>query len=275
MDLFAALDYRTFLRSYYEEKKAKNRGFSFRKWAGLCGFAAPDYLLRVMRGERNLSSSGIESLSKSMGLKEKEKDYFSALVAFNQAKTPGQKAEYWREILRIGVRNSVTQLRQDQFELLRSWQTLALRSLMPVIPFDGDWGRLGRTLDPPLSSHQTSQAVAALEKSGLLKKIGKRYLAEEARLTTGDEVASLALNEFHLSMMDLAKRSLEAHPPSRRDISGITVSLSAEGVARFKQKIRDFRKQLLALASEDQQEDRVYHLNLHFFPLTRDGGWGD
>jgi uncharacterized protein (TIGR02147 family) len=272
-ELYAASDYRSYLQAYYAGKKSQGTRFSLRSWAKVCGFAAPDYLLRVMRGDRNLSDQGIQSLSKSMRLTEKQAEYFAALVQFNQAKTPRDKAERWQRVLALRPPGEVHRLRQEQFEVLRGWQHLALRSLLPVIAFDGDWARLGRSLDPPLTAAQARESVGALERLGLLKKNGWRYVAEQGQLSTGDEVASVALTEFHKTTSDLAKRSLDVHAPSQRDVSGITVSLSGAGVQRIKAKIREFRKQLLALAAQDQGEDRVYHLNLHFFPLTREGGW--
>lgn len=274
-ELYASTDYRAYLREYFQRRKGNQKSFSLRFWAKECGFAAPDYLLRVMRGDRNLSDKGCESLSKSMHLSPKMGEYFLALVRFNQASEMPEKDKRWRELLALRPTSAAQRLRQDQFAALENWACVALRSLLPVIRFTGDWEKLGRYLDPPMSGKQARESCETLERLGMLARKGQRYEAQSVQVTTGDEVASVALTAFHKETLKLAARSLDEQPPSLRDVSGITASLSSAGVAKFKVKLREFRKQLLALAAEDSGEDRVYHLGLHFFPLTKTGGWDD
>ena len=45
------LDYRAFLRAYYDAKKAKDRGFSFRVFSRLAGVKASNHLKLVMDGK--------------------------------------------------------------------------------------------------------------------------------------------------------------------------------------------------------------------------------
>jgi uncharacterized protein (TIGR02147 family) len=91
-------------------------------------------------------------------------------------------------------------------------------------------------------------------------------------LSTGDEVAALGVAGFHRATMELAKRSIDRHPPTARDISGVTMSVSQEGFRRIKSELRAFRKRVQAIASADVGEDMVYQLNLHLIPLTRHQG---
>jgi uncharacterized protein (TIGR02147 family) len=280
LSIFDYEDYRSFLRAYYEQQKRQKSQFSLRFWAKQCGFAAPDYLLRVMRGERNLSEAGVLMLSKSMRLGEKDVLFFAALVAFNQAGKPAEKETRWQSLLRLRSHSATQRLRQDQFDVLSDWRHVALRSLLPVLgpvagPSGGDLDHesLGRYLDPPATGRQIKEAVAALERLGLLRRNGRRYEVEQGQLTTGDEVASMALAAFHRSLLQLASRSIDEHAPSQRDVSGVTASLSAKGVQKVKARIQAFRKEVQAIAAEDAAEDRVYHLGLYFFPLTRTGGW--
>jgi len=271
-DLFSSLDYRAYLRDHYEAKKALGKGFSFQVWARLCGFAARDYLMRVMRGERNLSDTGIESLSKYFGFQEKEARYFKALVVFNQAKTPADQEKAYKELLSVRRFSAVQKLREDQYEFLTSWHHAAMRSLLPVIPFHDDWEKLGQFFDPALTAKQAKDSVDLLLRLGLVSHVGKKFKVAESSLRTGDKVRSLALSEFHKRQLELAKRSIDKHPASFRDISGVTMSLSAVGVENVKRKLAEFRKSIMNIAAEDQNEDRVMQLNLHLFPLTRVGG---
>lgn len=277
--LFAYTDYRRYLADWFAEKKRANAGFSLRVWADRSGFKARDYLLRVMRGDRNLSPEGAGKLSAFFRFSEKQAEYFQALVQFNQARSTAEKEQCYARLSEVRKYGAQQRLRQDQFEYLTAWYHSALRSLLPVldpVPQAGgqeDWERLGRMLDPPVTAKQARDSVELLLRLGLLARDAKgRYAVQEPALTTGDEVAALGVAAFHRATMELAKRSIDRHPAEARDISGITMSISREGFRRIKSELRSFRKRIQAIASADTGEDMVYQLNLHLIPLTRTRG---
>jgi len=271
--LFAYADYRRYLRDWYEEKKQANTRFSLRMLAERAGFKARDYLLRVMRGDRNLSRDGAVKLSEFFRFSEKQSDYFQALVRFNQAPNTLEKERCWRTLCEIRKYGVHQRLRQDRFEYFSSWYHSALRSLLPVLEAGEDWERMGRLLDPPITARQARESVELLLRLGLLERDGQgRYTVSHPSLSTGDEIASLAVAGFHKSVLELARRSIDRHPAACRDVSGVTMSLSRDGFQRIKSELRAFRKKVMAIASEDTGEDMVYQLSLHFIPLTRSRG---
>ena len=277
--LFAYTDYRRYLADWFAEKKRDNGRFSLGMLAERSGFKARDYLLRVMRGDRNLSPEGAKKLSDFFRFSEKQAEYFSTLVRFNQARTTSEKDRCYSRLAEVRKFGAHQRLRQDQFEYLTAWYHSALRSLLPVrepprtAGGQEDWDRLGKLLDPPLTAKQARDSVDLLLRLGLLARdtLG-RYTVQEPALSPGDEVAALGVANFHRAAMDLAKRSIDRHPSSSRDISGVTMSISQNGFRRIKSELKAFRKRIQAIASADTGEDMVYQLNLHFIPLTRTRG---
>ncbi|MCB9620237.1 MAG: TIGR02147 family protein, partial [Sandaracinus sp.] len=47
LDVYGYLDYRAYLRDFYETKKAAGRGFSFRSFSKRAGLKSPNYLKLV------------------------------------------------------------------------------------------------------------------------------------------------------------------------------------------------------------------------------------
>jgi uncharacterized protein (TIGR02147 family) len=271
--LFAYADYRLYLKDWYAEKKQASKHFSLRLLAERSGFKARDFLLRVMRGDRNLSRDGADKLSSFFRFSEKQAEYFRALVRFNQAPNTLEKERCWRTLSEIRKYGLHQKLRQDQFEYYSSWYHSALRSLLPVLDVGEDWERMARLLDPPITPKQARDSVDLLQRLGLLERNARgRYTVSQPALSTGDEIASLAVAGFHKATMDLVKRSIDRHPAPSRDISGVTMSISRDGFQRIKSELRTFRKKIMAIASEDRDEDMVYQLNLHLIPLTRNRG---
>src|SRR5690349_25170844 len=116
--IFAYTDYRLYLADFFEERKRQNKHFSLRMLAERSGFKARDYLMRVMRGDRNLSPDGAERLSKYFRFSEKQAEYFRILIQFNQAPTTSEKESCYRRLSEIQKYGAHQKLRRDQFEYL-------------------------------------------------------------------------------------------------------------------------------------------------------------
>jgi uncharacterized protein (TIGR02147 family) len=268
--LFEYTDYRKFLRDYYDLKKGEKKGFSLKVLADRAGFKARDYVLRVMNGSRNLSQSGAFMLSSALRLSEKEMDYFTNLVSFNQANMPREKDFFLRKMAEVGKYNRPQKLRQEQVSYLSEWYYIALRSLLPVIDFKDDYAEIAKFLDPPLTPAQARKAVELLIQLGLLtrEKTG-RYSVPVSQLTVGDEVMSVALARFHKQSLDLAKRAIDFYPSQGREISGVTMSLSSAGFDKIKSEIQAFRRKVMTVAEQDTKEEGAFQLNFQFFPLSK------
>jgi uncharacterized protein (TIGR02147 family) len=273
--VFSYTDYRLYLRDYFQEKKLANPSFSYRILAERSGFKARDYLMRVMNGQRNLSHTGADQLSKYFKFSEKQAEYFLTLIRFNQAETTQDKEPLFAKLSEIQRYGKHQRIRQDQFAYLSSWHHIALRSLLPLLTKaeSSDAEKVGRLMDPVLTGKQVKDSIELLLRLGLLNKEPKSgYTVGDMALTTGDEVTSLSVAEFHKSAMDLARRSIDKHSAASRDISGLTMGVSQEGFTRIKSEIQAFRKRIMAIAMADSGEDMIYQLNLHLFPFSRNRG---
>ena len=64
VDIFQFLDYRTYLRAFYDAEKAASSSFSFRAFSMRAGVASPNHLKRIMDGERSLKGDLVERYAK-------------------------------------------------------------------------------------------------------------------------------------------------------------------------------------------------------------------
>jgi len=80
---------------------------------------------------------------------------------------------------------------------------------------------------------------------------------------------SLAVTDFQLAMLDLAKTSVETTPAGERSLSTVTLSISQRSIKKLKEKVKQFRAELLELVQQDEEIDRVFQICISAFPLTR------
>src|SRR5262245_27359191 len=98
--VFGFTDYREFLRSFHEARKAADAGYSmstFTRRAGL-GANSRGYLKLIMEGKRNLTPHTIRRFAEAMELGPKEAMHFESLVYFNQARTAKDREYYLKRI---------------------------------------------------------------------------------------------------------------------------------------------------------------------------------
>ncbi|MBD3243237.1 MAG: TIGR02147 family protein [Chitinivibrionales bacterium] len=263
------INYREYIRDYYRHRKASLRGFSYRAFSAEAGFSSPVFIKLVIDGKANLSDDSAAKLAEAMGLDERQRGYFVALVHFNQAKSITEK-ERWLATLRAQAqRLHVTVLDADQYDYYKHWYHSALRELAPALQAGADTETLGRLLCPPLSVRETKRALKLLEAIRLLSRDEHGHFRQNDRaISTGSEVSSLAVRNLHAQMARLAEEALERVPKEQRDISGMTLGLSERAFGQLRDELATFRARVAEIVNEDSPTQRVYRLNLQLFPLS-------
>lgn len=85
-DLFNYLDYRHFLKDWLATAK-RRYGFSYRIFSKRAGLKSPSLFKMVMDGSRDLIEGSLHKFLEGLHLTPKEKEYFAALVLYNQAES--------------------------------------------------------------------------------------------------------------------------------------------------------------------------------------------
>ena len=78
-----------------------------------------------------------------------------------------------------------------------------------------------------------------------------------------------AVHAMQRQMLQLADESIERFEPQDRSVSSVTLMVNRECYERIAQEMDAFRKKIVAMASETEDADQIYHLNMQLFPMTR------
>lgn len=272
-NVFNYHDYRLFLGDYYEEKKSSSPTFSYQNFSQKAGFSSKSFLFNVIKGKKTLSRASVVKLSIAMGLSKTEAAFFENLVYFNQAPNYTERNFYFEKLNAlhpVTTEASVARnLRKDQFEFYSQWYHTVVRSLIDLYPSISNPQEIARMIYPPVSVRQIQKSIDLLLRLGLIKKLeGGTYTICSKILSTGQEVQSLGLQQFHLTNMGIASKALQELPKNRRNFSGLTLGISYETYEKICRELETFQEKIMSIAERDEHSDNVYQLNFHLFPVT-------
>jgi uncharacterized protein (TIGR02147 family) len=273
VNLFEYLDYRTFLWDFIADKKKENPYFSERMIASRLG-CNPGFFNRVLKAARNLSPHYVLKLGALLKLNGKQKHYFELLVNYNQAKKQIEKDHYFHQ-LDVFRASKAKPTIAAQHALYSQWFYVVLRELINIVPCkdasDETCRKLAKYFEPKVPVEQLRQAMATLDELGFLDKKGNgAFSVKEHFITSGMDIPQVVINRVLMQFMDLAKMSVDRFPREKRSLSTLTVSVSEKGYEKIKEKLDQYRREIFSMVNEeDDAIDRVYHLNLHLFPVSK------
>jgi uncharacterized protein (TIGR02147 family) len=270
LSVFDYIDYRLYLGAYYQLHKEKERSFSHRLMARRLGFTSPNFLKLVMDGKRNISKESLGKITRGLNLNKQETEYFSYLVFFAQAKSAIDKNYYFGLIAAMRSRKNIASLAPDQFEYFSDWYHPAVRELVSGMAGPLDFEALSSKLDGKVTAAKIRKSVELLIRLGLITLDGdSAYRASSPLLNTKNELNSFSIRHYHAEVLDIARQSLENVEPKGREFSHLTVKISPDGFAKIKQRIQDFREEILQMVAGDKQTNEVCHVNFQFYPVTK------
>jgi uncharacterized protein (TIGR02147 family) len=268
VDIYEYIDYRKLLKDLYEERKKQFPFFSYRYIARKVGFSSAGFFANVVQHKRNISSEFIFKFAQVFKLKRGETEYFELLVLFDQAKNHDQKKYYFEKIL-SSKKSKIKVTDALHYEFYSRWYYTAVREVLDIYKFDGNYTELAKMVSPPITPVEARKAIELLEKMGFIKRGDKgRYQQTEEFITTGYDARAVAITNFLVSTLDLARQAIDRYPRDKRSMSTLTFSCSADGYAQIDDRLKTFRREILEIVRADKNRDRIYHVNFQVFPMS-------
>ena len=260
-------DYRKYIQDYYDERK-RNSAFSWQEFARNAGFSSAVFLKYVCEGKKNLSVSAAGSVASAMGLAGFEQTYFVLMVSYAHAKDDKSKRAAFEVRCALANAHKVRVLGSDEFNYFKSWKNPVLRELAPHMPGAKPL-EIAHACKPKISAAEVSETLDFLVKAKLLKKDrdGNYHQTDKAIKMAPVEAVPLAARDLQRQMGEFALKSIDL-PIAERMMSGYTLGLTRRAYERIKKETEDYYRRVVAIATEEDETEQVYRLNVQLFPLS-------
>jgi uncharacterized protein (TIGR02147 family) len=272
--IFDYLNYREFLRDYYNFNKSKHAGFSYGSFANKGKFQTRNYLKRVIDGERTVLAENFPKFFKALSFTPKEAQYFETLVNYNQSKDADSKKYYFHMLKEAasGIKNSAVEISAHQFEIFSTWYVIPVFESLSLTHIDHTPDAISKVFRKKISAKDVKHALDLLSKSGIvaLDPESNRYKKtnEEIRYTQGD--VNFAIREFHKQTLSNAIEFIDSENIESRYLRSLTLAINAKHVDEVYQEIDKLVKALNSKYSNVKNEKEVLmQFNLNILNLVK------
>lgn len=250
-------NYRDILRFELKDRSSKNGQYSMRAFAKSLGLDVA-HLSRVLRGQKQLSMESGYLVAQRLFKSAREREYFLHLLAIE-----GKQGKF--KPAKAAPRNRWNTLALDQFEMIANWYHFAILDFSTLPGKSATPASAAAYLGIRVS--EARQAIERLESLGLLERRNGKLVKAQAKLTTTNNVPSLALRAFHKQMLSKASAAIEAQSVDKRYFISRTLTLKKAQLKELCQLIDDFYDRVSQSVSATEDHDALYQLNVQFFDL--------
>ncbi len=265
--IFKYLDFRVFMRDFYEDRKARDPNFSFAVWNSRADFKSRSYLRLVMVGKRDLSPDSMLKVAQALELNKKESEFFDLLVRFNQAKNLETREYYLKQVLKISHRGATENIR-DNYLFLSSYKAPRILSYLVMEDVNRSPEKMCQVFS--LASEDLNEILESLKNLGLISWVpeSSEWRANVRQVEAPSQLGNLAIQSFHKKMLKESESAIQLDPTLRQLLS-ITLTLSEDQYADCIQEIHSFADFLLQrFQTQTGNNKKIHHLNLQLIPVS-------
>ncbi len=272
-------DFRKYLEDFYNYKKTLDVGavrpYSYAIFSVAAGIKSPSYLKLIIDGKRNLSSGMMDKFSKALQLNKSELKEFRALVEYGQAKDSLARNQALKTLAELRVCRQIKkgEINGQTWDKASDWLTWVLYNMVDQRDIFFHPQELQKLLRGRVTVEMVKRAKENLLASGELvcdtntgKMKKKRLLMEKSEEISVEIVRKLQSEFIYLSL-----ESLFRDQPRDREFGAVTLALTEKEFEKMKFELRQLKKRFftsMATNREFSKGDRIYQLNIQFFPIT-------
>ncbi len=268
-DILRYQDYSLFLDDFVKNKKKSDINWSLGSWAKTLGLKSTSSITKVLNKNRAPGKKITNSLINYFNFNNKESIYFQDLINLAKAKNdPSLQSILLKRLTRNSQAGDVQLIEAKTFEIIRSWFHLAIREMSRLKNFKLSPLWISQNLRFSVSETQAQTAIDNLLKTKLLKINKKKVKISPGNLSTSEDIHNLAIQDYHNSMLDNAKKSLKQVKLDEREVLSGTLSFNLHNMNKAKELLRNFLDEFGA-AMDSDGGDEIYQIQMQFFPLSR------
>ena len=211
---FTYTDYRKFLLDSFQARKSDTTGFNYLHICQETGInPGPSFPDFARQGEHR--QRPCPEVCAALQLEKRGTQYFLTMVGFNQEKKYEKKMELFNHLISFRE-SSIYHVGPHMYKFYDKWYHSVIRALVEFFEVDDDFVSLPKMVVPSIRPDQAKSSITLLENLDLISRDKNGFFRPTQKsIDTGAGVTSVTLNNFILSMINLAREAMDRFPAKK------------------------------------------------------------
>jgi uncharacterized protein (TIGR02147 family) len=267
--IYSFHDYREYLAKLLDFLKSEGAGLSLRSLADQAEISVAT-LSMILSDQRNLTKDLVNKLRLPLGLDLAESSYLNLLTVLTDDHDPKARVKALKGLQKFEGYKAHNNKELEAFRYLSKWYYVAIRELATLPGFKAEVSWIQGQLSSKLSPVEIRGALDFLfDNKFLVKTKGGQVKALTKSVDCLGGVYRLSLAQFHSQIFEQGIESIHRDHRDERMILGHTFCVSDAGYQKISQLIGETLQKIQDIESQDQKPDRLYHVGLAAFPLSK------
>lgn len=257
-------DYRVYLRDFFMAKKSHRAGFSYRRFAALCGLKSPNYLQLVIQGERNLTPETGERVAKAIKMSAAETRYFVALLRQESAENEEKRRWAEKELYRAVKGLKTNMIQKADHAIFEDWTHLAVRELALLKDFEPTGAYVSSRLSGLISADQAEKSLRFLIDHGWLVEEDGRLVPKDPVLDSGNDLfAHQLMQSFHAKVLAMWSKNIAELDSAQQELGLLNIPIPRDKIPELRQKLRQFQDEIVGWTQSFTEADCLVQLGTY------------
>jgi uncharacterized protein (TIGR02147 family) len=261
VSIFTCSNPAEFLKAVFEEKRAKNRGYSLRRFSSTLGVPASS-LSFVFSGKRNFSAPTLATIGRKLGLANVEIEKLLSLQGVKSSK----EILLHDQVERQKRTTQKSKFNSETLTQISGWYSLVALEALTLPKFRRDPDLIAETLG--ISTSRMKRMIDALikvgmvvrDEHGVLKKAGPHVLVTS-------DAPSASLRAYHKQMLGKAAEAIQAETTSERYLGSEIFPFDKGTIPEAKKIIDRCLDDLIALSGRCKSPNTLYQAGIQLFEI--------
>ncbi|UYL07891.1 TIGR02147 family protein [Bdellovibrio sp. SKB1291214] len=262
------IDYRLFLRHWYDFNKSQTPSFSFGTWTRQCGFKSRSALSNILHGTRNLGNDSIPLILNSLKLNPLEAEYFEHLVLYANASNFRTKEYHFQQIIALYKQHDGEDVK-DVVKFLANPKTPRVHLLLTLQPLKCTAAFVAQTFEIPRS--EALEILETIKACGLAtyNEASGCWSSTTNNLRIPSTMSSTAIQSFHNNALTEAQNAIML-PSTERHFESMSLTLNQIEYEELKKDVDQFLSFLSKKYTSDSLDgSRICQMNLNIIPTSQ------
>jgi uncharacterized protein (TIGR02147 family) len=267
VNLFEYLDFRLYMRDYYLMRKHLNPHYSYQYITQKYNLGSRSHFYDVLHGRVLTAKYLAKYLLIFEFNSEREKEYFSALVHYNQSSSREDQEKAFATMVRSSEKLRTMSLDGQSISLFSHWYLPIIYQAMEIYSGQSSLDEIYSGCSVHISENEFLTGVQLLKENNWIsyqENAGWQLRHHHLRLDKRDN--NIFLQNYHYSLLEEGRKHY-LNKEEGQNLLSVSVGIEKEQLGEVQKILKEAQQKISLLSRKNDKGEELWQVNIQLFQL--------